>query len=277
MAQTAEAPSTDERVQRFQERALAVGAGPSAPAVTVGWRGAVRASVGLPLALYTARPGWFVRLTPLIELYDVDGFNGFPYQYWRGLLGLEVGFRDVVILEPGPLSLSLSISLDHESDHETVHRLDDTGMLAARYSTFLFTNAVTLHGGAALRLPELSLAAEVTASMHVISCTRTEVACDRDLLDGAQSVSSAFDFVLRTGESDDLDRVQLCGALHAGVTASAARVVEEMRLQVQAGPCIRLRELGEWALLGQLTLGSRTGMQREEQGIHGGGALRWVP
>lgn len=258
------------------DRALSAAVTPNAPVVSLGWVGSLRASVGLPIVIYAERPGWIVRLSPLVELYDRDTFGGFPYEYWRGVLGLEVGHRHVLAIDGGALALSGALSLDHESDHETVNTVSAAGPMG-RYSTFLYTNAVSLHGDAALVLDELSLAARLTVGTHVFSCTRADLACDLDAGTGGQSAALALDVVLRTGASDDRDRIQLCGAIHGGWTASAGRMIEEARLRAQAGPCVRFTGVGEWSLLAQLALGSATGMQRGHQEVTAGGVVRWSP
>lgn len=260
------------------DRASGAGASPMAAAVQMGWLGALRAQVGLEIPIYRGAPaaGFALTLAPLVELYDREQVNLFPYQYWRGALVLSVGYRADVHFEGADrLSWGVALVLAHESDHETVNGFVG-GSPFAYFATYLFTNTVGVRGSLALVHDVLNVTASLSLDAHVLSCTRTRDACEQRLGQGQQSFGAALDVVLRTGEVDDHSNVQLCAAAHVGSVVGVDRVAEELRVRLHAGPCIRWEDGGEWSLLGQLAIGSRTGMHREVGEVVGGGALRFA-
>lgn len=259
-------------------RADSAGAGPSAAATQIGWLEGLHARVGLDLPVYDApgADGFRIALAPFVELYDRESYNAFPYQYWRGSLAIRSGYRARVWGEGEERgTLAIDVVFAHESDHETVHLITG-GVGVGRYATFLFTNALGVRGTLATTFSFMSVVVSAQLDVHVASCTNVSDDCSLRVGEREQSVGLSLDAVLRSGAEDDAANVQICGAVHGGYIAGVDRVIEELRLTAQAGPCIRWLGGGEWSLLGMLHLGSQTGMHRAVREVTAGGALRWA-
>lgn len=262
-------------------------ASPGAPLFAIGWRNQLMARLGAPLRPYREDRGWMVRIDPVVELFNLHGDDGFPYQTWRGLLSLHVSYR--MIPDPTiPLSLAVRVGAAHESDHQTA-----PDFVIEPFCGWAYTNALYAELRTGLDLGELQLSGALRAAWHLYSFTRVTRGVFTTGADGyvdgtrcpetdtppafeaAQNVEVSLDLMLRTGGPRADRNVTFCAAAHLDYLPSTSAMYEELRAIVAAGACYRDPQVGELELTGELWLGSYVGLLRFEQFPSAAAMFRW--
>ncbi len=266
-------------------------ADPNTPATGIAvWDSGLRGRVGVALDAFREPEGFRVRFEPMIELYNRGFGSGFPWELWRGALGLSLSYRTAL----PPFVLAVSLVYEHESDHSSsglIHHVTD----------YIFSNAMALRFGAFFETADIHMFGRVALRGHFASCTnpalvsrRTETygVCYEAFGEGNQSIGLALDLSARTGSADAIG-IQGCAAVHLAYTVPTrartegtptwvghdgeARILEETRINLLAGVCFRDEIVGDLALQLEATFGNEQGLYRHEQNAHVGGALRWAP
>ena len=240
-----------------------VSADPDHTRLSLFYRGALRATLGLSLPLWIADDdeGFSVALAPMIELHEPPGSNQpLPNQYWRGLLSLEG--RYTIVAVSGKYGVGLGLA--HESDHETAHEYSTPGFLAL--------NLIAGTLWASFELGPLRLEPRVTPMLYVLSCTERDAPC-RDLA-GSTAVGGHLQLAAHTSEPA-LWRLHPFVALATSGIVGNGLVHTEQRLSVRAGVYLPVRH-------GTLTLsvlgffGHDVGITRRDKLSQLGGGVSWI-
>lgn len=288
-AQDSDDPARAIAARRIEalEDMEAEAANPNAPLFALGWRNQLTARLGAPLRAYREAQGWLVRVDPAVELFNLHGLEGFPYQTWRGLLSIHVSHRSIP--EPTlPLTLAVRVGVAHESDHQSAPDL-----VIAPFCGWAYTNTLFAELRSGLDLGDVQLSGALRAGWHFYSFTRVTrgslmagpdgfaegTRCsERDAapaFEAAQNIELTLDLMLRTGGAHMVGTITFCAAAHLDVLPASAAMYEEMRAVIAAGGCYRDPDIGELQLLGELWLGSYVGLVRFEQFPSAAAMFRW--
>src|SRR5687768_6121840 len=97
-------------------------ASPDTPVLELGWRSGMRAKAGGRIRFFSDAddiPGPFFDFMGFLELHNAPSYFGvIPFEFWRGRLALEGGYRWTFAGER-PWGLQLTAAIEHESDHST--------------------------------------------------------------------------------------------------------------------------------------------------------------
>lgn len=264
------------------EDARHLSANPDNPQMSIGWRGQMRAMLGgeLPAVGDPDVGGIFLRVPASVELHNVVN-NATPNNFWRGLLGLSVGYQ----LPPGtrfPNGGSLALQLQHESDHETVDlfRYFGTPVVSdtAPVGYFQF-NSLGLRADAPFQPVGQAVVATVVARFHMLSCNVNLVLCANGRKGyGSQAfeadVEAAWTGRAGTPESG---RFRPLVALYGSILTPSALIHEEHRVALNAGTWLPTRKRGNFELYLQAFAGNDVGYLRDRRVTQWGAAFRWAP
>ena len=236
-------------------RVRALFADADAPVFALTFRGAMRAKLGslLPLVRGESQPGFFLALSPLVELHEPNGSDRIvPSQYWRAHISLDPSYA----WQGDTDSYRLGLIIEHESDHESAHRYSRPG--------FLTLNALGARGQAQWTLGALRIGASPALRFYAISCTSDRARCEN--LTGDMSFGGQLELSL------DAPSVALLG-LHPFASLSGFAI---LRHALVRGESHTELHLGLWnrlsALLMQLFVlayaGNDVGIKRAERAVY---------
>lgn len=242
-------------------------ASPDNPVFSLGWRSHVHATVGADLPVFGADDrGLFLRIPATVELDNVVD-NAAPNNLWRGILGVELGYRFA--------RWTIGFRVEHESDHETADLVRHVPSDAAP-AGFYQLNSVGVRVDAPLDLAKVRVVASTMARLHVFSCTESVTRCADGV--GSRALEAAADLVWsgRRGASAT-GRIEPLIAFHADWLVHAGLVRDEHRFILDAGACLSTSQVAMIQLVATAWLGSEVGYIREQRVRNLGVALRWTP
>src|SRR6185436_19150459 len=143
-----------------------------------GWLGAVRARMSVPIALIDdpADESVFLTFRPLIALEnEPDTFAPVPFEYWRGRLALELGYR----FDDADLgACSASFLLEHESDHPSYERPKPFPFTSFPGTSFEYEDNAAVRVRQTLASDEWIFTSALTVGVHIASCTLERPICE---------------------------------------------------------------------------------------------------
>lgn len=245
-------------------------ASPDNPVFSLGWRSHLHATLGAQVSVVgDDGPGFFVHVPAMVELHNVVD-NATPNNLWRGLLGVEVGYRFE--------RWSLAVQVQHESDHETVDKVrhvpsDGTGV------GFFQLNSVGLRADWPLTVARERVLASGVTRLHVLSCTIDVGRCATGSGGwGSQAFEAAADLIwYGHAGSPATGAIEPVVAFHADWLVPAGLVLDEHRFILEAGGWLQTGRRGMIQLVAIGWLGSEVGYIRNERVRNLGVVFRWTP
>lgn len=212
------------------------------------YRGAARARFAQPLAFVSREKPFFVTLSPLVELHNDPGPDGFlPNENWRARIGLVGGRRWA--WNTGELAVGLAI--EHESDHST-SRFDDDAQ-----PWFLSLNDAAVEVALSETLEPLVVSFGLASRLYFATCTRL-FTCERSF-QGSTTWGTAANASLTTSEQKWGFRPFV--AVHGALIVGNGEAIFERRLVVHAGFWRQAGPL-HWEIFGLGFFGNDTGFFR---------------
>jgi hypothetical protein len=245
-------------------------ADPDAPLSSLGWRGALRGGFGARLMLVEDdwAHGFWLSLSGHVELYNTSPFNFVPYQYWRGRVALEPGYRRTLFRARVPAVWSVSLPIEHESDHPTVDASSSVG--------FVNLNSIAARGDLSLALRGNYLTMGLMTRLHFLTCTADPFVCGNAGGGGGSRAFEAVADVVFDGEIRPWTRWRYFAAIYASWLVGHQLAATEVRVVIDTGFWIRTQHRGLVRLYATLLAGNEVGYARAtDRGITWGGAVRW--
>lgn len=244
-------------------------ASPDAPAIELGWRGSLRAKAGQRISFVgppPGRAGVLFEVPAFIELHNTPGNDSVvPWELWRARIALGGGYRWIL----GDVALAALVSVEHESDHATAPNLVTE---RAEVGFFAFNDvALSARAQRRARHPQF---AQLTARLHVLTCTVSLVTCGEGLgLRGDRSFEASVEAgqVLELGEAG---RWGLFAALSGDVLVGTPLIAPARRAGLRLGGLWRLRA-SELSLSLFGLAGTDVGFVRGPDTLQGGVQLGW--
>jgi hypothetical protein len=248
-------------------------ANPDTAAMSFFWRNKTHATLGaeIPLLLPEDTGGWSLRIAASVQL-DNDLPNFLPNNYWRGLVGAELGHR--FSLGPGKLA-SIAFLIQHESDHETKYR-------AVRADTpfgFYDLNSIGLHGDLSFRLASQQVTVSAQTRLHVLTCTVNAVVC----ASGSEGWGSQTGEEILEAVWDGPASPPVNGQWRPVVSIVADKlfphglVSEEHRFIAHAGLWLPTEHRGNFEFYAIAWTGNDVGFPRHRRITEFGLGFRWTP
>jgi hypothetical protein len=248
-------------------------ANPDTPVMSFFWRNKTHATVGgiVPLLIPGETGGWLLQLSASVQL-DNSILNPLPNNYWRGLLGVELGYR--FALRPG-LPASIALLVQHESDHET------------RFSTvnantpfgFFDLNSVGLLFDLSFRPASQRVTVSALTRLHVATCTVSPTLCATEGQRwGSQTAEGLFEIVW-----DGPASKPVAGHWRPVVSFLADKVLphglvaEEHRFVAHAGVWVPTEHRGTFEFYALGWIGNEVGYLRSRRITEAGLGFRWSP
>jgi hypothetical protein len=257
-------------------------ANPDIPATVLVWRDHLRGAVGLDIPVFQTggRDQIELRIPVMVELSNIVD-NVIPNNYWRGLLGIELGYRFSAVGPHGE-DLRLALFLQHESDHETVDLVryfqGPVTNTDAPVGFYEF-NSVGLRGDLPFHLRGQNFAVAATAKLHVLSCNVNLILCASGADGWGSQTFEGSGEVSWSGwaPASDTGRLMPFVSLYADWLAPNGLVREEHRVVANLGVWIRTATRGTLVLFGIAWFGNDVGYLRDQRVTQVGGGLRWTP
>ncbi len=261
----------EESEHRSASRALLDGrrlsAHPDSPVSSAVFRRQLRGKVGIviPFVGEPGGEGFFLTAPAFMELHnEVASFV--PYQYWRGRIAAEAGYRWSL----GPSSaLALSAALEHESDH----------------SSSGHTGFVNLNGGSvrvdwARAFGGSYLMASLYPRLHLLTCTVSQIVCgDGGGRAGSPSFEQVGELVLDAAAWPWASgRLRPFAAVAGAWLLPHALAIEERRVTADLGVSLRTDSRGYFQVYLTSLLGDDVGFLRGTSSrAEAGVGFRWAP
>jgi hypothetical protein len=241
-------------------------ASPDSPVFSLGWQSHLHATLGADLPVFGGDgPGFVLRIPAMVELHNVVD-NAAPNNLWRGLLGVELGYRFAL--------WSLGFQIQHESDHETADLARHVPSVAAP-AGFYQLNSVGLHVEVPLVLAHERVIASAVARFHVFSCNVNVARCASGV--GSRTVEASAEVVWSGGAGPRATgALEPVIALHVDWLVAAGLLRDEHRFILDVGAWLRTEGRGMIQLVAIGWLGSEVGYIRGERVRNLGVAFRWT-
>jgi hypothetical protein len=246
-------------------------ADPNAPVTSLMWRWGLRALLAADLQLLDpdqAR-GFSLAFCGFVDLHNASPTSFVPYQFWRGRIWLEPGYRAIARIAPRPIVLVLSLPIEHESDHPT----DGSG------HGFVYLNSVGLRARVTFAAATLNWTFAATTRAHVFDCTYDPSKCAGDGGVGMNGSAVFEQDVEATLDGGMGPRTQwrYFTSVFGSWMPGRELVNTERRVSVLTGFWIRTEHRGMFQLVGTLVAGSELSLDRATaSSVKAGLGLRWA-
>lgn len=249
-------------------------ADPDYPAVGLSFRDHPGATVGAPVPVIgDGGSGWTLRVPIMVELHNRLN-NVAPNNYWRGLIGVEAGYR---FDAPNPRlgHARLVLRLNHESDHATwgvAVKHDDQSL------GFYEFNSLGAGGSIPFAWLTQTFVASAETRIHLVTCNTNLGRCGTGV-DGWGSVGLELrgELVWPGPSSGVPGRWSPMAALFIDWLPPHALIRTERRLVAHVGIYLPTERRGTFELYLLGWWGNDVGFLRQQRIAQTGFGVRWSP
>lgn len=257
-------------------------ANPDTPVMSLNWRVHLHGSVGaeIPILVEDETGGFGLRVPAMIEVYNTVN-NVLPNNYWRGLLGLEFGYRVSSVAQRLPGS-ALTLEVHHESDHQTLQLIQDFGRLVPDNRTpagFFDLNSVGLRLDVPRTLARQQWVFSGTGRLHIISCNLNPIVCGSGLQGYGSETFEGLLQAVWTGPATPSRRSHWrpTASVFANWLVPNGLIHDERRLVLNAGGWVRTERRGMLQVYALAWFGNTVGYFRDQRVAQVGAGFRWTP
>ena len=244
-------------------------ANPDNPAMGMSWRAEMRGTVGGAVPILGGEEDRLtLRLPLMVELNNRTG-NVLPNNFWRGEIGLVLGWRVPAF---GRKAL-LSFDIQHESDHQSA---GPEQQASGAPTGFLELNSVAVSGALPFELLG-ELVPRLTARLHLVTCTLAVTPCTDGQPGWGSTAFEASGELTWLGAAAPPGRIRPLASVFVDALLPHALVRREERIVGNLGAWLHTAHRGDFELYGIVWLGNEVGYERAHAVHQLGVGLRWIP